>query len=279
MTIATLPNSFDQQKRKRLNKQVQKLAIIQAQPEESWVDLLLEKWPQILPEYVMCRLLEQGFAHYVQEYVEVVGSRQHFQNLDGMLNAMEHTLTEDTVVDLYTTLGRNNPEVLHCSHDMLKFIASLPKPTQITVVTSDFPLLMVMKSVGAVDHPEEDKMICETRSRTSRFLIDGNWNQQEYSHLQGTVVAGLAYKGGVQIRHPLTLRVQRLNSDGVMEWVAQEKVYGFALVQGEIAPLSAQQLTHAHCTGPNGEHVPLEIGTHIGDTVKDFATFKKRRNL
>ncbi len=41
MAIFSLPNSVDQQKRKRLNKQTQKLAFIQSQPEEVWVDLLL----------------------------------------------------------------------------------------------------------------------------------------------------------------------------------------------------------------------------------------------
>ena len=278
MTIATLPNTFDQQKLKRLNKQAQKLAVIQAQPEEIWVDLLLEYWPQALPEYVLCRLLEQGYAHYAQEHIDVVGSRQHFKNLDATLDAMEHAFTDDAVVDMYQNLGKNNPEILSHAQDMLAFIAALPKPTQIVVVGSDILLLAAMKSTGVVNHPEEERMICETRSRPSRFLMDNNWDQDQRSYLEGAVVAGLAHKGGVQIRHPLPLRVQRPNQHGVMEWVAQEKIYGFALIQGEITPLSIQQLTNAHFTGPNGEHLPLEIGTHMGNTVKEFAAFKKRRS-
>lgn len=278
MAIFSLPNSVDQQKRNRLNKQTQKLAFIQSQPEEAWVDLLLEQWPQVLPEYVICRLLEQGYTQCVQDHVDVVKSRRHFKNLDATLNVMEHALTDDTVIDMYRNLGRNNPQVLHSAQDMLAFIATLPKPTQLMVVTSDILLLAAMKSTGVVNHPEEERMICETRSRSSRFLIDDHWDHDQRSYLDGAVVAGLAHKGGVQIRHPLPLRVQRPNQHGVMEWVAQEKIYGFSLVQGEIIPLSVQQLTNAHCTGPNGEHLPLEIGTHIGNTVKEFASFKKRRN-
>lgn len=277
MTVSFFSNNVDQQKHKRLIKQAKTLEFIQAQPEDIWVDLLLDKWPQVLPNYVISRLAGDGHANLVQEYFDIIGSRHHFKNLDRTLDQMEHVITDDMAANLYKTLGKNNPEALNNARDMLAFILSLPQPTEITVVTSDLPLLMAMKSVGVVDHPEEDKMILQTRSRPNRFWIDKGWDQDMRSHLEGTFVAGLAGQGGVQIRHPLALRVQRHNENGVLEWVQQEKIYGFSLIQGEITPLSAQQLTHSHCRGPNGEQWPLEAGTHIGHTDKDFAAFKKRR--
>lgn len=279
MAVTTLPNSVDQQKHKRLKKQAATLARIQSTPQSQWLDLLLEHWPQTLPYYVAHRLIEQGHGDIAAEYFDVRNSRTHFNRLDDIAEETLKQLTDDMAIEIYKELRRNNPQVAEGIAPLCGYIASLPQPVQVTVVTSDLPLLMVLQSANLVDHPEEQKMICETRSRASRFWVDGEWNEEQQCHLEGAIVAGLAHKGGVEIRHPLALRVQRPNAQGVMEWVQQEKIYGFSLMKGHIVPLSVQELTNAHCTSPDGQHWPLEPGTHIGHTAKDFGAFLKRKAL
>lgn len=277
MTVATFPNRVDQQKSNRLRKQAQKFQAIQQSPAEEWAYLLFQQWPQALPVYVISRLLEQGHHSCVGEYLSLVSGRDHFKELDETVNDLKELLSDDTVLRLYQSLHANNPNAVAQVAPVCDFIASLPRPVSVTVSASDVPLVMALQETGVIDHQEESAMVYETHFRTSRFFIDDNWNDASQLCMEAVIVAGLVHRGGVQLRHPLPLRVQRANNQGVMEWVHQEKIYGFALQQGIFEALSVQDLNVAYCTGPHGEHLPLDVGTHVGNTIKDFELFQKRQ--
>lgn len=281
MIVAKLPNRFDQQKSNRLKKQAKKLAAIMASPLEDWVHLLCEEWPQALPNYVVSRLCEQGYSECVKVYLETVDTIVYLKQLNVLANDVKKTLDQEPerVASLYMTLQSNNPKSLQTAGPMLNFIASLPQPVSVTVSGSDVPLMIELQVNEVIDTEEEFNFIFETQSRTNRFAINSEWTEEMQKYMEGSIVAGLIHRGGLQIRHPLALRVQRANEQGVLEWVHQEKIYAFALNKGQFEPLSVSELTNVYCTGLLGQHWPLDAGTHIGDTSKDFKSFQKRQSL
>lgn len=269
---------FDKTKKARILRQKKTWEAIQQAPEEEWAFLINEEWPDRLPNYIIDHAPFEVIEHCFYLKQKDIGANLFEMEANFLLN----NISEEEERAIFRKLRENAwPDHGSKVEEMMGFLQSLTNAT-VTITTRHYPLMVMVEAMGSVENfhdelelsLEEKKELISEATTTYGFQL--NESKEETEFLECVLCLCLADRGGIQIRSQLPLKVMRVDEQGAKQWKHQEKVYGFTAGWGELTPLNAKELKHAYETDyETGEPLPVDLGVHFGDTVKDFAFFQK----
>ena len=276
--------SFDKKKKARISRQKKFLEDLQNVPKDERAERLFDKWPRQLPNYIF----DHAPSDVIDDYMIIFKRTMALEDLMFDMTVVSDEITEEEQGVIFTEFGQENEEERKQQIEpVLDFLKSL-NGVVLTINSVNLPLLVNMKEAEHFNMlGTEDRMVnlpWDVKeqillNQRSLFRVDMNEiDENTLAALKGLLASVIVFGGGVHARAKLPLKVMRKNEKGQQEWFHQEKIYGFMEDEGALKPLSTGELRACYCTDHHtGETLPLDFGTHVGNTVKDFEAFLKSR--
>ena len=245
---------FDQKKRKRLQKQQERLKYVLSLDEQDQAEALLAVWPQALPRAVK----QQLDRFLLEEWVLLKETHQKMAFYKNHPLAMPEFLKYD--LPLLGDVGRKYHQ--ETIENMLALLRDLKGSKRITCrFTVVDPMEGVFNTVAPFLYLSRTFQITEA----GEVLDDqGKPDEKWFGYVVGFSLTGMAT---MVIRQELPLKIQRLNSEGQLAWENQERVFGLHFGVNEIFGVSAQEMQeNFNIEHGTGEAFSTPHGTSFGDS-------------
>lgn len=225
----------------RRQAQLAQLDIVSALPERAQGGALYALWPYKLPKTVRSRIsstvrAQWRAARHLATESRIQRQLAELERMDAEMDAMLDHVKSQEIYDHLREMHGDQAERL------------------VQVITSVANLKAITVALG--------------NGLTRQFNLDEEDDYQE--ELMTGVCLAMEMGAGITLRQSLALRVQVPNTQGQMEWRAQERVYGFSCGEGRWTALTAADMRRAYQHDQDGNPMEADPGTSFGN-AKDLA--------
>lgn len=235
---------FDKQvyqdtKRARHQTQAAHLATVMALPERARAGTLFALWPERLPRLVRSQIDKPTLAAW--RALREAEHDSRWEAIDMQMDAMKEVERQQAIAHM---LMDEHGEAVG---DITALIKSLTNLKKISI---------------------------NAGSQLVSFDLE---NGEEVDHADLAIAMALHVGGGIVIRQSSALRAQVKDTNGQMNWVQQERVYGIGCAQGKWFAMSESEMRTAYNHDQQGNPLPHDGATTFGSLREQARKFSAKR--